>query len=398
MCYSTFLVKKMKLSFRTFNCGAGDCLFIKLRKETDMFHIMVDCGCLKDEILSFVKNELGKRIDLMVVTHIDNDHIAGLSMLLEKVPDLQIGKILFNCYHRPKKEDTIMLSDKQVAALEKLKQRIPLNFVSENGKVSANQAISLSEKIMKNSAWTAAWGYDPVVAGNEMNLDGDFGKIVILSPQQTDLNVLENQFKKEFWKKFFDNHSRQYKNDEEIYEVLLRLWETTLIEERITKVSYSKLTKELFVKSAGTEVVPVSLPNRCSIAFLYEYHGHRILLLGDAAPDIVADSMKKYIVGETPFMMDLIKVSHHWSSHSTTKDILEVADSKHYYFTGGNKEERPSVETLSRIITAPLHGLERRELHFNRKNRVLKDLFAMPEFAEFPCIIDLDNNPYEIEI
>lgn len=388
----------MKLSFRTFNCGAGDCLFIKLRKETDMFHIMVDCGCLKDEILSFVKNELGKRIDLMVVTHIDNDHIAGLSMLLEKVPDLQIGKILFNCYHRPKKEDTIMLSDKQVAALEKLKQRIPLNFVSENGKVSANQAISLSEKIMKNSAWTAAWGYDPVVAGNEMNLDGDFGKIVILSPQQTDLNVLENQFKKEFWKKFFDNHSRQYKNDEEIYEVLLRLWETTLIEERITKVSYSKLTKESFVKSAGTEVVPVSLPNRCSIAFLYEYHGHRILLLGDAAPDIVADSMKKYIVGETPFMMDLIKVSHHGSSHSTTKDIIEVADSKHYYFTGGNKEERPSVETLSRIITTPLHGLERRELHFNRKNRVLKDLFAMPEFAEFPCIIDLDNKPYEIEI
>ena len=97
-------------------------------------------------------------------------------------------------------------------------------------------------------------------------------------------------------------------------------------------------------------------------------------------------------------MMDLIKVSHHGSSHSTTKDIIEVADSKHYYFTGGNKEERPSVETLSRIITAPLHGLERRELHFNRKNRVLKDLFAMPEFAEFPCIIDLENKPYEIEI
>lgn len=388
----------MELSFKTFNCGAGDCLFLILKKKTASFHIMVDCGSLKEEILAFVKNELGKRIDLMVVTHIDNDHIAGLSILLDKVPDLHIGKILFNCYHRPRIESPLSLSEKQVALLEDLKQRLPSILVTEEGKISAKQAISLSEKILKNDSWAAAWGRAHVVAGMEIELDGEFGRIIILSPQQADLNLLETQFKKEFWAKFFDKYSSQYTIEEEIYEVLLRLWETTLIEERITKVSYSKLTKESFVKSAGTEVVPVSLPNRCSIAFLYEYHGHRILLLGDAAPDIVADSMKKYIVGETPFMMDLIKVSHHGSSHSTTKDIIEVADSKHYYFTGGNKEERPSVETLSRIITAPLHGLERRELHFNRKNRVLKDLFAMPEIAEFPCIIDLDNKPYEIEI
>ena len=74
----------MKLLFKTFNCGAGDCLFMTLKNETNSFHIMVDCGSLKDEILAFVNNELCKRIDLMVVTHIDNDHIAGIATLLEK--------------------------------------------------------------------------------------------------------------------------------------------------------------------------------------------------------------------------------------------------------------------------------------------------------------------------
>ncbi|MCR4798905.1 MAG: MBL fold metallo-hydrolase [Bacteroidales bacterium] len=388
----------MKLLFRTFNCGAGDCLSLTLKKGKDSFHIMVDCGCLKDEIQQYIENELGKRIDLLVVTHIDNDHIAGLATLLEKVPDLQIGKILFNCYHRPKADDSIELSDKQVEVLEELKRRLPSTFVKMDGKVSTKQAISLSKKILNNNNWAEAWRYEPVVAGMNINLEKEFGKIVILSPQQSDLEALENEFKKEFWRKFFSSHSNQYKNEEEIYEVLLRLWETTLVKEHTTKVSYAALTKETFVKAAEAKVMPVSLPNRCSIAFFYEYQDHRILLLGDSDPDIVAESLKKHVGNEIPFMMDLIKVSHHGSSHSTSNTILEVADSKHYYFSGGNREERPSIETLSRVITAPLHGQERRELHFNRKNRVINDLFAMLEIVEFPCIIDLDNKPYEVEI
>lgn len=388
----------MKLLFRTFNCGAGDCIFLTLKKETASFHIMVDCGSLKDEILAFVKNELGKRIDLMVVTHIDNDHIAGLSILLDKVPDLHIGKILFNCYHRPKIESPLLLSKKQVAVLEDLKQRLPSILVTEEGKISAQQAVSLSEKILKNDSWAAAWEHAHVVAGMEFELDGEFGRIIILSPQQADLNLLETQFKKEFWAKFFDKYSSQYTIEEEIYEVLLRLWETTLVKEHTKKVSYTKLTKESFIKAADSKVLPVSLPNKCSIAFLFEYEKHRLLFMGDADPVVVTESLKNNIEGETPFLMDLIKVSHHGSSHSTTKELLAMTDSSQYYFTGGNQDERPSLESLSRVINAPLNGLKRRELHFNRTNKVLKNLRAMPELSEYHCVIDLDNKPYEIEI
>ena len=267
-----------------------------------------------------------------------------------------------------------------------------------DGKINAKEAISLSEKILKNESWAAAWACEEVIAGQEILLDGDYGKITMLSPLQEDLNALELQFKKEFWSKFFDKHSKQYKADEEIYEVLLRLWETTIIEERASKVTYTKPTKDSFLKAADTKVLPVSLPNRCSIAFVYEYNNHRFLWLGDAGPGIVAASLKGKIEGEMPYLMDMSKVSHHGSSHSTTSELMKIADSMHYYFTGGNKEERPSLETLSRIITEPLNGQERRVLHFNRKNTVLKDLCAMPELEEFPCEMDLENKPYEVEI
>ena len=207
---------------------------------------------------------------------------------------MQIGKILFNCYHRPKPDDAIALSEKQTKVLEELKHRLPSTFVTEDGKANAKQAISLSEKILNNDNWAAAWGYDPVVGGMKIYLNGEFGKIVILSPLQSDLDALENKFKREFWAKFFNKYSKQYKSDEEIYEVLLRLWETTFVGEHTEKVSYTKLTKDCFVKAADAKVEPISLPNKCSIAFFYEYQDHHILFLGDAAPDIVAEAKKKH--------------------------------------------------------------------------------------------------------
>ena len=388
----------MKLTFRTFNCGMGDCIFLILKKEDASYHIMVDCGSLKDDILSFVRNDLQERIDLLVVTHIDNDHIAGLSTMLEKLPDLKIGKILFNCYHREQIGEQKSLSEKQNEVFEELKHRLPLKEVEATGKASAREAIGLSATILKDERWAAAWGRKLTVAGDEIELDGGYGKIKILSPRQEDLEELENQFKKEFWMKFYQDYTQQFVKEEEIYEVLLRIWETTLTEERTAKVAYTKPTGESFVKAADEMVKPVTLPNRCSIAFVYEYEGHRILVLGDADPNLVADEINATFAEDKPVMMDLIKVSHHGSAHSTTKELIQAADSAHYYFTGGNKEERPSLETLSRIITAGLHGQEKRTLHFNRKNKVVKDVMTLPELVDYPCEIDLENNPYEIEI
>lgn len=63
----------MKLTFRSFNCGKGDCLFLQMRKEDSSFCIMVDCGNLKDEILTYITEILNKRIDLLIVTHIEMD-------------------------------------------------------------------------------------------------------------------------------------------------------------------------------------------------------------------------------------------------------------------------------------------------------------------------------------
>lgn len=388
----------MHITFKTFKSGLGDCIFLLLKQGEVQFSVMVDCGKLTDEIASYIENDLKNTINLLIVTHIDNDHIEGLVDLMQGDKKPKINKILFNCYHRETIDNPQSLSEKQQKVFEELKRRCSPTHELEAGKINAKEAVSLSECILKDEAWTRAWQRKPVLKGDVIDLDGGFGKITILSPLPNDLNLLEAQFKKEFWAKFYDKYAKQYKKEESLYEVLLRVWESTLVENRADKVGYAKLTKDAFVKVADNKVQPVTLPNRCSIAFVYEYCGHYFLLMGDADPGIVTKSLEEYYKDKMPMLMDLIKVSHHGSSHSTTKDLVKVADSADYYFTGGNREERPSLETLSRIITSPLNGQAQRMLHFNRKNQVLKDLLDMPELAEFPCSIDLDDKQYEIEI
>lgn len=50
-------------------------------------------------IQQYVSNKLGKSIDVLIVTHIENGHIEGMKTML-KDPDIKVGRILFNCYQR----------------------------------------------------------------------------------------------------------------------------------------------------------------------------------------------------------------------------------------------------------------------------------------------------------
>ena len=90
----------MKFTFRTFFCGAGDCIFLLLRNNEEKICIMVDCGKYTEEIDCFVRNELTNKIDYLIVTHIDNDHINGLVSMLSQNHDLVMGHIIYNCYQR----------------------------------------------------------------------------------------------------------------------------------------------------------------------------------------------------------------------------------------------------------------------------------------------------------
>ena len=59
---------------KTIESWSGDCIFHVMKEDMDnsCFHIMMDCNVLTDEIKAYIRDELYKRIDVLIVTHIDS--------------------------------------------------------------------------------------------------------------------------------------------------------------------------------------------------------------------------------------------------------------------------------------------------------------------------------------
>ena len=134
-------------NFRTFPAGSGDCIFILVRDNDNntQYSVMVDCGETSADIEDYIKDSLHKHIDLLVVTHIDGDHVNGLIQLLNNTEfsDLQIDKIIFNCFQRKVIDKSKELEPSARKRLDALMQKMPPNLLPSNGKTSCPDAATL---------------------------------------------------------------------------------------------------------------------------------------------------------------------------------------------------------------------------------------------------------------
>jgi hypothetical protein len=96
-----------------------------------------------------------------------------------------------------------------------------------------------------------------------------------------------------------------------------------------------------------------AVPNGSSIAFLAEYGGKSALLLGDAHPEVVTSAIRRVCKdrGLQRLSVDVVKVAHHGSKHNTSKELLDVLESPSYLIsTNGDQFKHPDKECLARII------------------------------------------------
>lgn len=371
--------------FRTFPCGTGDCIFLLLTDENGHeFHLMVDCGSYNKEIKRFVEETFHKRIDLLVATHIDNDHIVGLATMLESTPDLQIGSIIYNCYQQPKESEKAI--DHQLQNLiNEYKQELPPSIEVGEYQVTAKEAISLAKSIYGNEKWKNVWNSEYVTNDSQdlelRSIEGfTFGKLVFLSPTEEALDKLDKEYKKAFLNYFYKRKEENYIEESNIFELLTLLKQ--LEDNDITDsqpTSDSDITNEYLNRMAKTEKEDKSVTNLASIAFIWEYNKTRILFLGDAVPEVIAKTIKEKYNDKLPLKLQAIKISHHGSVYSTSRELLETVRTNHYVFTGGNRKNRPSEPTIAKILASDMgEDAQLRCLHFNHKNPITEHFVNAP--------------------
>ena len=347
----------MKCYFRSFDAGIGDCNVIRLIKnDGTQYAIMVDCGKYTQAIKEYVRDVLHNHIDLLIATHIDGDHILGLTKMLNNHEGLLVDNIWYNSYRRTNIKTRIELNEQQKKILEQIKQALPVEFDAINYReISNTQGKSLAKAILEKEALYRVWRTDYITdQTKDFILPNGFGKIVLLGPKPEALLAIEEKFKNAFDEYFMQIWNESIDCGEELQELLIRLIDS--LQSRIKKATVASIKEPIynaaFVRNAAKdETLDDSDTNYSSIAFMLECNGHKIAMLGDAFASTIEDTIvKKYSDDEKPIACEAIKVSHHGSNGNNSKTLFNLISSHRYFIPGGKGTEYPTWGTFGRIV------------------------------------------------
>lgn len=396
----------MKVTFKSIPVGIGDCLCLVLDNDGEKFTIMIDCGKYNSSVRNFVRDDLNLHIDLLIITHIDNDHVCGVTKMIKAEPDLYIGEVLFNSYQREPIKDNEILTTKQKQKIKQLKGNLDIIAdIIGDSKINAEDARLLSEAIINyekkcgREIWKRAYITNET---EDLNLgaESQFGKLIFLSPSTTELQELDREFLHMFKALFFPDTQEDFVNNVTIYELIVQyINRKDNIEFEHEKISsLTPLTSQFFNQMKQDDSKETTYSNKASMAFIWTYANvPRMLFLGDAAHERVCESIK-YKFKKLPLFLDLIKISHHGSRKNTSIELMNLVDSNIYVIPGGRNNSSPSFETLAKILLRPLTAeVKNRSLLFSKNSGIVNSLVTNADKLTFipKFSIAINENPIE---
>lgn len=317
--------------------GHGDCLWIEYGSENAPHRVLIDGGT------AGTYDRLKKRIglvpggaagfELLVVTHVDGDHIAGVLKLFEdQTSGASFNDVWFNGYrHLP----TTGLEALGPVQGESLTERIVTGHLNWNNSFDSKAA--------------ALSGPDALP---EKTLPGGM-KLTLLSPTLDDLSKLKPVWKAVVIAAGLDPEATyEEKEDEDTRPSGLE------------KLGGVKLP-DIEALAATPFEEDTSEANGSSIVLLAEYHGHSILLCGDAHPEDVAASLEKLAAerGVDAIALDAVKLPHHGSKANVSAELLGKVNCQAYLIsTNGAYFEHPDDVAMARVIK---YGGPNPGLYFN---------------------------------
>lgn len=340
----------MSFTLKILKAAHGDCIFIRGVFDGGIpRNILVDGGPskaykyrrFKGELLKELEriNSAGQVIDLLILSHVDDDHIGGLlsgfksngllAQLTRKVW-FNSGKLIFEYFDKEPDESNLLVLENMDSA--------------RDGYTSIGQGVTFESYITDKNIW-------------EKSL------------------ILEGQEKTEFGAKF----SFLSPTEDKLKKLLVK-WEKERPESLTSSRStdYDKNFSELLASDEFKE--DNSIHNGSSIAFIFEYGERRVLLLGDAHDSVVVEGLKKRFESGESNQFEIVKLSHHGSKYNTSEDFLNLIDCNNYVVsTDSSKHGLPNKTTLARIYASN----PKASVFFNYPEIITSKIFTRDELAEF---------------
>lgn len=335
---------------------AGDCFLIEFVKED--YRILIDGGYvetyhkhLKKILLELAKQ--GKVIDLLVITHIDSDHIGGIQAFLQENGNagnptiINVKDVWYNAfphmYINEVKKQPIPYIIKEI-----LNSSLAIQNIDHGRQdISVAQGDTVTKLLVEGQYnWNNMWSGKSVSLKNgiQKNLT-DKIKCTLLNPNEERLQELA-----QFWisklkntvKNFVVCDDILYSEAFECYFLHNEQFQHEVAQKDIAFTENKRVDWNYWL-NAWSGRTDESKTNRSSIAFLLEYDGIKMLFSGDCPIQLFREQL--------PEEIDIVKLPHHGSEKNISAEFIRSTKVSYYLLsTNGTKHDHPSKAVISNIL------------------------------------------------
>lgn len=359
------------MKIKSYPAGLGESFLISINLKSKKFNMLIDVGYLSTaklivQDLIELKSS-GQILDLMVLTHIDNDHINGTRYILDKIINhnlIELKEIWYNNYFMianimtDMTENSIILNCKKDIEILRNIINTPYprtNEIIYNQKDVGFQSASYIDEFLYldeiKQKHNKSFENKCILLNdknNSVQLNDDI-RIIILGPVFDNLKNQYNTWQNYLMSKGF---SKSFVNS----NILSQAFEANMLTE--------KLNPNIEIKNCcglNFDILEnkdfdydTSINNRTSISLIIEVGDKKIAFLGDSSPLDLESSIDKYLCDyDKKIVFDLVKIPHHGSKYNWSNLLTQKFTSKNYIIaTNGDKYGHPDIETFFKIISA----------------------------------------------
>jgi beta-lactamase superfamily II metal-dependent hydrolase len=359
-----------------FQSGKGDCLLLT---GAGGERVLVDGG-MAGAYSAHVAPALGAlraqgvELDLVYVSHIDQDHISGVLRMLDDAVAWRVHKFQIehgNPTHKPPRSPR----PPEVKAIwnNAFHDQVDKNNADRIEDMLAASASVLSgtedAKLMKtalrhqdlaNSIPEALQVSRRIGAGQlGIPLNAPFGKkLAMVRPDDPAQAVAVGGLKMRVLGPFEDDLKELRKEwntwlekNEDVVETIRRKAgdDEDLLGNEVVRL-IARLTAEAKVLGNRAEV---TAPNLASLMLLVEEGSKKVLLTGDGHSNEVVKGLKHHgKLKQGKLHVDVLKVQHHGAAANIDEAFCKAVTADHYVFCGNGNDENPEPEVIKKLVKA----------------------------------------------